>query len=368
MAHLRGALRKAIPALLLMALGVSLEWLMLTNTSPQSAVAVIRGPLPPPVVDYQRPAFQTGIVFPQWGADGYSPSNHNFAFGLGEIQQQTASRWVETPINLAQPSISSTQVSAVSYTPTPQSVYDGILTAHRMGYHVFIVPVLSVGQGAWSGYVHFSNPADTQAWFASYWQAYAPYVAAAQRAGAEQVSLGTEFTMLEQASPSLWNTMIARAHAIYHGRLTYDMNWSTLDSPPPSWMLNPALTAIGVSEYISLSATSQRLDPSLMPGLWRQIVRRRLDALALRLGKQVVISEIAYRNSTDTAYYPFKSTTKAAPDPAEQAAAYNAALQNSVADPLIAGIYFWGWSIPTFQPNWLPAAQTMRRWYTSPLA
>ncbi len=368
MANIRGALRKTIPVLLLIALGVSFEWLMLTNTSPQSVIAAIRGPLPAPAINYQRPTFQTGVVFPQWGADAYSPSNHNYAFGLGEITQQTAARWVELPVNLDQSNISSTQVSATSYTPTPQSVYQGILTAHRMGYHVFIVPLLSVGHGAWSGYVHFSSDADTQAWFTSYWRAYAPYVVAAQRAGAEQLAIGTEFTMLELASPSLWNTLIAKAHAIFHGRLTYDMNWSTLDSQPPSWMFNPALGAIGVSEYLSLAPTSQRLDPALLPGLWKQLVRRRLDQLALRLGKQVVVSEIAYRNSSDTGYYPFVATTKAPADPTEQAAAYNAALQNCVTDPLIGGIYFWGWSIPVFAPNWLPAAQTMRHWYTSPLA
>jgi hypothetical protein len=133
-------------------------------------------------------------------------------------------------------------------------------------------------------------------------------------------------------------------------------------------MFNSALTAIGVSEYLSLAPNNQRLDPALMSGLWKQIVRRRLDQLALRLGKQVLVSEIAYRNSSDTGYYPFVASTKAPADPAEQAAAYDAAIQNCVNDPLIGGIYFWGWSIPNFGPNWLPAAQTMRHWYTSPLA
>jgi len=364
----RGALRNVMTTLLLIALGVSFEWLMLTNSSPQSVIAAIRGPLPPPVIHYQRPTFQMGVVFPQWGADAYSASNHNYAFGLGEIQQQTAARWVEIPVNLDQTTPNSTQVGAVSYTPTPQSVYDGIRTAHKMGYRVFVVPLLSVGKNIWSGYVHLSSAAETQAWFESYWRAYAPYIAAAQRAGADQLAIGTEFTMLEQAPPSLWNTLIARAHAVFHGRLTYDMNWSTLDAQPPSWMLNPALTTIGVSEYLSLAPNRQRLDPALMPGLWKQIVRRRLDQLALRLGKQVFISEIAYRNSADTGYYPFVATTTAPADPVEQAAAYNAALQNAIADPLIGGIYFWGWSIPNFGPNWLPAAQTMRHWYTSPLA
>ncbi|HLY29572.1 MAG TPA: hypothetical protein VKQ36_00965, partial [Ktedonobacterales bacterium] len=189
-----------------------------------------------------------------------------------------------------------------------------------------------------------------------------------QRAHADQLAIGTEFTMLETEPAGLWNALIAHAHALYHGRLTYDMNWSTLDTPPPDWMRNPTLTAIGVSEYLSLAPKSEYIAPAQLSGLWRAIVRRRLDLLALRLGKPVLISEIAYRDSADATFYPFKATSTAPRDPAEQAAAYDAALQNTVTDPLITGVYFWGWSVPNFEPNWLPAAQTLHHWYASPLA
>ncbi|SRR5579875_99955 len=367
-AFLKGFARKGLPIMLLIVLGVSLEWLLLTNSSPLAVVAAITGPLPTPSVHYQRPAFQTGIVFPQWGEQAYGKTDHNFAFGLGEIQQQTAAHWVEITVNLAQAAPDATDVGSVSYTPTPQSIYEGIMRAHKMGYKVFIVPLISVGQNIWSGYIHFGSLADAQTWFANYWRAYAPYIAAAQRAHADQVAIGTELTMLEQEPAALWNTLIAKAHALYHGRLTYDMNWSTLDAPSPDWMRNPALAAIGVSEYLSLAPKREHIAPALLPGLWRSIVRRRLDLLALRVGKPVLISEIAYRNSADATFYPFKDTTPAPHDPIEQAAAYDAALQNVIADPLIEGIYFWGWSVPTFEPNWLPAAQTLHHWYTSPLA
>jgi hypothetical protein len=67
-------------------------------------------------------------------------------------------------------------------------------------------------------------------------------------------------------------------------------------------------------------------------------------------------------------YDPYLHSTSAAPDPEEQAAAYNAAVQDSVADPWITGIYFWAWSLPPFEPNWLPAAQVLHNWYNSPAA
>jgi hypothetical protein len=52
-------------------------------------------------------------------------------------------------------------------------------------------------------------------------------------------------------------------------------------------------------------------------------------------------------------------------DPEEQAAAYNAALANALVDPHITGIFFWGWSIPLFEPNYKPAAAVLYKWFTS---
>ena len=41
----------------------------------------------------------------------------------------------------------------------------------------------------------------------------------------------------------------------------------------------------------------------------------------------------------------------------------DAALQNSMHDPYIMGIYFWAWSYPVYQPNNLPAAHVLLKWY-----
>jgi hypothetical protein len=92
-----------------------------------------------------------------------------------------------------------------------------------------------------------------------------------------------------------------------------------------------------------------------------------LDALALASGKDIILSEIGYRNSADALYQPWQWKSSAPADPDLQAAAYEAALQNIIRDPYIAGAFFWGWSVPAFAPNWLPAAQTLHRWYTLPL-
>jgi hypothetical protein len=130
------------------------------------------------------------------------------------------------------------------------------------------------------------------------------------------------------------------------------MNWSSLylylnpttnSSTLSSWMHNPLLYAVGVSVYIPLTLTQQRLDPTIPPGLWHEKIGILLDFLSTQLTKQVLISEIGYRDSEFALYQLWVRDTndQAEPaDPEKQAAAYDAALTNIITDKHIGGIYF----------------------------
>ena len=323
-------------------------------------------------VRMRRPTFQTGMIFPQWGINAYDTTDSNWQVGLNDIQTQTGAQWIELPINFYQSSVTSTQITTTSITPTPQAVAAGISAARARHFHVFVVPLVTAGGTlTWAGSIQFSEPQQLQAWFDSYWKALQPYAIAAAQAGAEQLAIGTEFEKLQYIQPSYWNQLIERVQLVFHGRLTYDMNWSSLYNPIPAWMSNPQLTTIGVSEYIPLATTPQRLDPSVIPALWQKNVGKFLDALALKIGHPVLISEIGYRDSAYALYRPWQRDAEAQaepPDPQEQAAAYDAALKDVLVDPNITGIYFWAWSVPLFQPNWLPAAKVLFKWYTSSYA
>ncbi len=332
-----------------------------------------------PVIRMKRPAFQTGIIFPQWGTNAYDSTDKNWQVGLTDIENQTSAQWIEIPINLYQSSITSTQVTVSDITPTPDAVAAGIRQAQAKYFHVFIVPLLTVGgKLTWSGSIQFSDPQLMQQWFDSYWQALEPYTIAAANAGADEMAIGTEFEKLQPAPAPLWNQLIDRVHQIFPGKLTYDMNWSSLylylnngASSLPSWMHNPLLSTLGVSVYIPLTDTPQRLDPAIIPGLWKEKIGTLLDQLSIQLRRSVFISEIGYRASAYALYRPWQRDTVAQsepPDPQEQAAAYDAALSNVIMDQHIEGIYFWAWSVPLFEPNWKPAAQVLYKWYTSPQA
>lgn len=375
-------------SLILMVSGIVFQAILIGGHIPFFHLSSLR-PRPPAVIAYEtrlaardttpdlevrmhRPSFQTGIIFPQWGTNAYDTTDANWQVGLNDIQTQTGAQWVELPINFFQSSVTSTQITTTTITPTPEAVAAGISAARARHFHVFVVPLLSAGGIlTWSGSIQFSTPQLLQAWFDSYWQALQPYAVAAAQAGAEQLAIGTEFEKLQNTQPLYWNQLIERVHLVFPGRLTYDMNWSSLYNPIPSWMSNPLLSTIGVSEYIPLTNTPQRLDPSVIPILWQANVGKLLDALALKIGHPVFISEIGYRDSAYALYRPWERDARAQAEPAdpqEQAAAYDAALRDVLIDPNVTGIYFWAWSVPLFQPNWKLAAKVLFKWYTSAYA
>lgn len=340
-----------------------------TTPAPIATATTIPAPTKP-LMHYARPDFQTGVVYPQWSLDAYGPADPAWQQGIAVIAKQTAARWLEMPVLFSQDSPTSTQVTPGPSTPSLESFIAGIRAARALGFHIFVVPLLGVvGPGTWAASIQFATSAQEQAWFDSFWQTYQPYVEAAAIAGAEQVAIGTEESWLQQYAPaSLWNTLIARVRSVFAGTITYDMNWSTLSPPFPSWMSNADLGVIGVSEYIPLTDVRTRIDPAAIFSLWREKIKTLLDTASLTLGKPMVISEIGYRNSADALYHTwYPESTVSPPDPGEQAAACNAALANVIPDPHIIGIFFWGWQeVQGFQLSGQPAVAVLHQWYSSP--
>jgi hypothetical protein len=309
--------------------------------------------------------FETGVAFPRWSRDGYSGADGGWQVGLNEIEQQTGAGWVEMMIQLYQDYQGSTSVHAGPTTPSPQSVAEGVRNAHRMGFHVFVVPLLGVLHGQpWGGAIHFPGYGQTRTWFHNYWNALEPYMQAAAETGAEQFAIGTELSALELADASLWDTLIASAHATFPGTLTYDMNWSTLGAEPRDWMHDARLSYLGVSEYAPISSGPWSLSTDQIVAVWQQRFLPVLDRLSAAAGKPIILSEIGYRNSHDTLYRPWDHSSRARQDPGLQASAYEAALRAVYIDPTIVGIFWWAWSVTPFGPNDLPAAHVLRTYYS----
>jgi hypothetical protein len=290
--------------------------------------------------------FESGIALPSWNTNPFGDDT-TWRRELPQMKAQTSACWVEMPILFTQTGLHSTQVSIGGGANAVSSFADGVRFARSLGLHVFVsllVAVNDAGSEHWVGKVTLTDYAQEQQWFSSYWQAVEPYVVAAAQAGADQLSVGTEIQWLEDhASATLWNSLIENMHSVFPGILTYDVNWTALQEPPPSWLGNSDLTLIGVSAYAPILSTSSHVDPSQIPGLWAVKVKKPLDAFAKELGKPIFVSEVGYRNSSDALYDPWNITSSKPADPPEQAAACAAVLSNTLPDQQIFGSFFWAW-------------------------
>lgn len=324
-------------------------------------------PTPKPCSSKQR-EFQMGVAFPDWGTTAYGASDTKWLTELPQMQTGTASCWVEMPVLLHQDSLTSTQVVEGDPTSSPASLSYGIQFAKALGLHVFVpIQLQSSGPQPWSALVNFSTYTQEQQWFASYWQTIRPYAEAAQKYGVEQFAIGTEYRWLEQNAPaSLWNDLISKVSQVFHGTITYDMDWSSLGYTPPSWMHNPILKVIGISSYMPLVNDAVRVDPAQMRGLWARVAQRALDHFSIEVGKPILLSEIGFPNCQVALYQPWNSSCTAPADQQEQAAATGAALADILPDKHIQGTFFWGWdNARDFNLLNVQAASVILKYYKS---
>ncbi len=373
---------------IIVVMGASLGYVVLTtiNTSTQHPVAKLDptttlkstatlGTNPtevtePPVkpCSSKQRDFQMGVAFPDWGTTAYGESDAKWLAELPGMQTGTAACWVEMPVLLHQDSLTSTAVVQGDPTTLLPSFNYGIQFAKSLGLHIFVpIQLQSAGNQPWSALIHFSTYAQEQQWFDSYWQTVKPYAVAAQQYGVEQFALGTEYRWLEQNAPaSLWNELINELSQVFHGTITYDMDWSSLPYSPPSWMRNPLLKMIGISSYAPLINNAVRVNPTSMRALWARMAQRDLDNFSIAVGKPILLSEVGFPNCQVALYQPWNSSCTAPQDQQEQAAATDAALADIIPDTHILGTFFWGWdNTRDFNLISAQAASVIQKYYKS---
>jgi hypothetical protein len=209
-----------------------------------------------------------------------------------------------------------------------------IRDAHDAGLAVLVKPHVWV-PAHWAGSVAMTSEEDWQQWFANYRSELNRVARIAADEKAEALVIGTELSATEQRPE--WTNLIGAARQLFSGRLIYMAHNIEEAEGVPFW---GELDAIGVTLYPPLGADSNRTGRQAR---MRAIVGR-LDALAARTGKPVVVGEIGLRSAKGAAAKPWESTEEraATPDPALQAAViadWLAALDR----PAIRGILVWNW-------------------------
>ena len=217
---------------------------------------------------------------------------------------------------------------------TDAELHAAIRDAHALDLAVVVKPHVWVPE-RWAGTVAMNSEEDWRQWFANYRRELQRIARIAAEEKAEALVLGTELTQTTQRQE--WNGLIAAARAAYSGRLLYMAHNIEEAEKVPFW---DQLDATGVTLYPPLGADDDRDQRRAA----MRAVADRLDALAARTGKTIVVGEIGLRSAEGAAARPWESAEErtSAPDPGLQAAViadWLAALDR----PAISGILIWRW-------------------------
>jgi hypothetical protein len=209
-----------------------------------------------------------------------------------------------------------------------------IHAVHALGLRAVVKPRVWVPT-SWAGAISMQSEEAWQAWFANYGRELKRIAGIAAQEQAEVLAIGTELAQTTQRPE--WNDLIANMRAIFLGSLFYVAHNAEEAETIAFW---PKLDAIGVSLYPALGADADR-DARLVT---MRDAADRLDALAARTGKSIVIAEVGVRSARGAAAKPWESAEEreAAPDAVLQAeilADWLAVLDR----PTIRGVLVWRW-------------------------
>ena len=209
-----------------------------------------------------------------------------------------------------------------------------IRQTRALGLAAIVKPQVWVPQ-SWAGAVAPANEDDWRTWFAAYGAAlvHIARVAAEEKAGA--LVIGTELTKTTQRPE--WVALIGEIRAVYPGILFYVAHNPEEAEQISFW---PLLDAIGVSLYPPLGADGDR---AARLASMRQAAAR-MDALAQRFDRPVIVGEIGLRSAQGASAKPWQSAEErvAKADPLLQAAVLADWL--AVLDrPSVRGVLIWRW-------------------------
>jgi hypothetical protein len=217
---------------------------------------------------------------------------------------------------------------------TDEELRQAIRDAHALGLASVVKPQVWV-EGSWAGAISLNSEDDWRVWFARYREAIKHLAGVAAEENAEVFCIGTELS--RTIARREWRDVIAEVRATYPGRLVYFAHNAEEAELAPFWR---SLDAVGVTLYPSLGADEAHA--SRVAAMRSEVDR--IDALASRVGKPILVGEIGIRSAQGAAAKPWESAEErvALPDPQLQADVLADWL--SVLDrPSIHGVLVWRW-------------------------
>jgi hypothetical protein len=150
--------------------------------------------------------------------------------------------------------------------PTAARLDVAIKEAHSLHLRVLLRPLLDETNlqqhGGWRGSI---KPSNVRLWFKSYLAALTPYLRAAQQQHVEYFAIATEFDSL--AKKSNWAAFIKSAKHLYHGGLSFTINWAQTAAGKVAW----AGTTPGMDTY-QMASLPNTATPSDLLTAWNNAI------------------------------------------------------------------------------------------------
>jgi len=247
--------------------------------------------------------------------------------------------------------------------------------AHARGLEVLLKPHLWLTErtdGTWRGDID-PSAAHWPDWSQRYSAVLLEYARLAEELGVAGISIGSELTAVATGHPEFWRSLAGAVRGEYSGFLTYAANWDREFEAATWW---EAVDFVGVDAFWPLLEDSREILTPVACRARLSAVRGRLEAVAVRYGRPVLLTEIGYKSAVGGAHQPWKWHDRQEPDPEGQALIYRCIRDVFGVDPAphIAGVYFWLWyTAPAwggprnsdFTPRGKPAEGILAGWFSA---
>jgi hypothetical protein len=207
-----------------------------------------------------------------------------------------------------------------------------IRDVRRLGLAAVVKPHVWV-PGSWAGAIAPPSEPAWRTWFARYRAEIVRLAQVAAEEGAEAFAVGTE--LLKTTQRPEWSEVIAAVRTVFPRTLFYVAHNAEEAEAVPFWR---DLDLIGVTLYPPLGGAEDGAGRHAV----MEAVAERLDALAAREHKPIVVAEIGLRSAKDATLKPWESPEerRADPDPLIQAEVLAEWLK--VLDrPAVQGVMIW---------------------------
>lgn len=251
--------------------------------------------------------------------------------------------------------------------PSEATVTRTLSQVKRAGMRAALMPVVRLQTREahdWRGII---APADgLDAWFESYRRFVLPLARIAEDAGVQRFVVGSELSSLEPYE-ARWRALISEVRERFSRTLTYSANWDRIHAVE-FW---DALDEVGLTAYFPLATDGEPPSSETLARAWRT-PRAEIEALARRIGKPVLITEVGYASQRSAADRPWDDTSTAEVDLRLQQHLYRGFCDAFAQAPSVSGFYVWNWfgfGGPRdlgFTPRGKPAANELAKCFARP--